>query len=391
MASLRVLLLALLALRGGAFEVPRGPPTDTPSALSAKSVRTSGRDAVSHGGGAWSGSVFEQGEALKGAFSPTKFYLSCRQVWLAWNHHWTQISAHSAYVVAVARRSGLQLWAGRGILAALLVRFRLTAFTSEVGESLRPLIASWYVRAAYAVSWSYVSVDVLLRVGDSFALRGRTWHLLRTLLYFSIFHTVATMLLPAFLIHSAVHHSSHLLKLLSARHAAAVSAAAERLPLWWAPRLWWVPTVVGLALIPLMPLLDEPFEHLLDSCFASAGRAMRSLAVYRAREAPPRVSDYGAATDGAELGDMPSLYDAPPPHVLQSSPVNREEPELIRAKGRGEPAYERPSMVGTPPAGIQPVEHGLGKNELVPTCTAAASESEPDPREPEGSRGAAQP
>ena len=68
------------------------------------------------------------------------------------------------------------------------------------------------------------------------ALSPTTRYLLRTLLYFSSFHTVATMLLPAFLIHSAVHHSSHLLKLLSARHAAAASAAAERLPLWWAPR-----------------------------------------------------------------------------------------------------------------------------------------------------------
>ena len=111
------------------------------------------------------------------------------------------------------------MWAGRGVLAQLLLRFRLAAFTSEVGESFRPLVALWKVRAAYAISWSYVSIDVILRTCDELALRGRTWRVLRTLVFFSAFHTIATMLLPAFLIHAAVHHSARALHHLSARLA----------------------------------------------------------------------------------------------------------------------------------------------------------------------------
>ena len=47
-----------------------------------------------------------------------------------------------------------------------------------------------------------VSLDVALRTGDEIAIRGRTWRVLRTLLFFSVFHSVATMLLPAVLIHA---------------------------------------------------------------------------------------------------------------------------------------------------------------------------------------------
>ena len=183
----------------------------------------------------------------------------------AWDHHWSKIETHSAYFTAVATRAGQHIWSGRTVLAALLVRFRLTAFTSEVGESFRPLVASWQVSATYAVSWAYVSIDIILRTLDEYALRGRTWRVMRTLLFFSIFHTVATMLIPAIIIHEAVHRADQLLHAAARRVAATASAHATQGAL---SRLWWAPSLVGLSLIPLMPLFDEPIEHLLEDVFA---------------------------------------------------------------------------------------------------------------------------
>lgn len=36
----------------------------------------------------------------------------------------------------------------------------MSAYTSEMGEALRPLTKPWVVRGAYAVSWTYIIVDV---------------------------------------------------------------------------------------------------------------------------------------------------------------------------------------------------------------------------------------
>ena len=235
MWPVHAVLLACLLARCGALSIPdipipadvrTGHPDDVDLAdstyvqtLSAACIQNSRRDALSLGGGAWSGSVLEQGTALALHFDGIDRALKKprtlsglqrvrREINWAWDHHWGQITLHSAYVAAVSRRTGQRLWAGRSVVAALLVKFRLTAFTSEVGESLRPLVAAGYVSAAYAVSWLYVSLDVVLRAGDEYAFRGRTWRVVRTLLFFGIFHSVATMLLPAMIIHAAVHRVS---------------------------------------------------------------------------------------------------------------------------------------------------------------------------------------
>ena len=258
-----------------------------------------------------------------------------RQVKYAWAHHWQQIEIHRAYVMAVARRSGYALWAGRGLLAVMLVRFRLTAFTSEVGESLRPLIAAWQVGLAYAVSWLYVSLDVLLRCVDEYALRGRTWRVVRTLLFFGVFHSVATMLLPAVMIHAAVHRSDQLLQLLARRVAREPSRWPRAVRV--LPTLWWVPTLVGLTLIPLCPLFDEPIEKVLKGAFHATWPLPK--AVERRKK-----SDYEIATSSSEQHPA----DAPHPPQLYPPPRNHEEPELVRAKGRGEPTYSPEGGIDAP-------------------------------------------
>ena len=71
------------------------------------------------------------------------------------------------------------------------------------------------------------------------------------MLYSSIFHTVATMLIPAVAIHEAVHLAMVLLK------RAAASPSVQL----------WVPTMVGLSLIPALPIVDEPLHHALKRLF----------------------------------------------------------------------------------------------------------------------------
>ena len=314
-----------------------------------------------------------------------------RKVVRSFRHHLSAAEGHIVYVEQIAKRTGMRLWSGHGVVADLLLRFRLTAFTSEVGESLRPLIFLWQVRATYAVSWLYVFLDVVLRAGDEASLRGwyvstngrtrarchtllpahgcsllvrafavccplylavlpcclhlRTWRVVRTLLFFSIFHSIATMALPALIIHTAVHQSQRALRM--------VPGDAP----WLTHLRQWGPTIVGLALIPLMPIFDEPMEALLERVF------------HRVWPLPPNThlatrTDYEVAIEAEEeaaanrlppgKGESALRPPVPPPRE------SREEPELRRATGQGEPVYtdraQAPSSVACsppPPRGPQ--------------------------------------
>ena len=155
----------------------------------------------------------------------------------------------------------------RGPIGVMLARLRLTAFTSEVGESLRPVIPGWQVACAYGVSWLYVFIDVAVRGAEQWASApGDPARLTRLITYTSIFHTVATMLIPAVLIHAAVHGVQHLVRRYAVRRGLLALFAT------------WLPTFVGIALIPAMLLFDHPVEMLLDKLFA---------AVWPVRDEPP--------------------------------------------------------------------------------------------------------
>ena len=306
-------------------------------------------------------------------------------------HHASAAAEHSAYMGAIAARSGLTLWRSRDVVAALLVRGRLAFFTSELGESFRPMIALWQVQLAYAVSWMCVLLDVLLRTCDELALRGRTFRVLRTLLFFSIFHTIVTMLLPATFIHCAVHQAEVVLHRMlpvasptaaaaaapaagavaaafatdaagfaadaagaagfvvgptaaagaaSAASAAGVSAASAAVAAsidYRALVRTWTPSLVGLALVPLMPLLDEPCEKALAALF----HRLWPLPQKKTRR-PSALTDYEVSLErsgesvekGGEQGGTPL---PPPLHRSKPPPESHEEPELLRATGKGEP------------------------------------------------------
>eukprot|EP00322_Chrysochromulina_rotalis_P024078 CAMPEP_0115858036 /NCGR_PEP_ID=MMETSP0287-20121206/15887_1 /TAXON_ID=412157 /ORGANISM="Chrysochromulina rotalis, Strain UIO044" /LENGTH=355 /DNA_ID=CAMNT_0003312281 /DNA_START=70 /DNA_END=1137 /DNA_ORIENTATION=- len=263
-------------------------------------------------------------------------------------HHREAVALHSSYVAALAARNGLRLWRGRTLVAMWLVRLRLTAFTSEVGESLRPLVQPWKVKLAYVVSWTYVILDVLIRTADEMSLRGHSWRAVRTLLFFSTFHSIATMLLPAYCIHTAVHQAQ-----LAVAHFSARAAWLQRSELL---RVW-TPTALGLLLIPLMPLLDEPMEHLLESGFGFLWPLPRALS------SVDGLTDYHAATLAEEVASLQAAkrmqaleHDAfaqPRDGSLEEPPKflskHVEAPELERATGLGEPEYQYvpPGILGS--------------------------------------------
>ena len=116
----------------------------------------------------------------------------------------------------------------------LLSAQRYVAYTSDIGESFRPVAHPYLVRGAYCVSWAYLAGDVLfegykarLRAGDTRQqLAGQPrdagagagaavppLHDYKTVMaQRALFQSVASMGLPAFTIHSIVRYSGRAMK-----------------------------------------------------------------------------------------------------------------------------------------------------------------------------------
>ncbi|KAK4032886.1 mitochondrial 18 KDa protein-domain-containing protein [Parachaetomium inaequale] len=176
----------------------------------------------------------------------------------------------------------------------LLSAHRYVAYTSDIGESFRPVAHPWLVRGAYGVSWAYILGDV------SYEGYKAYWHNQRVLnprielttrqqqilgvaapaagdakddeklaapplpgvvapledyrtvmLQRGIFQSVASMGLPAFTIHSVVRYSGRAMK--------DVKNARVRT---------WGPIGLGLAVVPFLPaLFDKPVENAVEWAF----------------------------------------------------------------------------------------------------------------------------
>lgn len=168
----------------------------------------------------------------------------------------------------------------------LLSAHRYVAYTSDVGESFRPVAHPWLVRGAYGVSWAYILGDVSYEGYKSYLqnqrilnpkleLSTRQQQILgvdatkadapvaspgvvapledyRTvMLQRGIFQSVASMGLPAFTIHSVVRYSGQALK--------DVKNVRVRT---------WAPIGLGLAVVPFLPtLFDKPVENAVEWVF----------------------------------------------------------------------------------------------------------------------------
>ncbi|KAF1998759.1 hypothetical protein P154DRAFT_523803 [Amniculicola lignicola CBS 123094] len=206
------------------------------------------------------------------------------------------------------------------IRTIMMSAHRYVAYTSDIGESFRPVAHPWLVRSAYGVSWLYLTGDVahegykayirnqhvlhpelseeklkakedidnagnikgaLLRVGEfgktigdgvKGAMDGSVGggkglvpgHVPAIEDYRSvmaqraIFQGLASMGLPAFTIHSVVRYSGRALK--NAKNKTIRT---------------WAPIGLGLSIVPFLPFIfDEPVEKATEWIFHNAFRAI---------------------------------------------------------------------------------------------------------------------
>ncbi|SCU95701.1 LAME_0F13080g1_1 [Lachancea meyersii CBS 8951] len=157
---------------------------------------------------------------------------------------------------------------------------RYVAYTSDIGESFRPVFSPALVKFGYGISWAYILGDVsytawvaklkkegryttglkpwdevppvdpkLLESGELAKLPD--WKMVG--LERMIFQSVASMGLPAFTIHSAVKYSGVWFNKQFPKNAMLRT---------------WGPIGLGLSVVPALPFLfDKPMEHLLDQVF----------------------------------------------------------------------------------------------------------------------------
>lgn len=166
----------------------------------------------------------------------------------------------------------------------LLSAHRYVAYTSDIGESFRPVAHPYLVRGAYGISWIYILGDVSHEGYRAY------WHNQRILnpkleltsrqekvtglpsiavnppqpgtvppledwrtvmVQRGIFQSLASMGLPAFTIHSVVRYSGRAMK--------DVKNKVVRT---------WTPIGLGLAVVPFLPaLFDEPVETAVEWLF----------------------------------------------------------------------------------------------------------------------------
>lgn len=167
----------------------------------------------------------------------------------------------------------------------LMSAHRYVAYTSDIGESFRPIAHPWLVRSAYGISWAYIAGDVgyegykaywrnQTTLNPQLALSDKkakvtglqtvepvvdsqpgtvppleNWK--TVMAQRAIFQSVASMGLPAFTIHSVVRYSGRALK----------DAKNKTIRTWG-------PIGLGLAVVPFLPtFFDEPVENAVEWAF----------------------------------------------------------------------------------------------------------------------------
>mmetsp|Transcript_5077 Transcript_5077/g.10404 ORF Transcript_5077/g.10404 Transcript_5077/m.10404 type:complete len:221 (-) Transcript_5077:176-838(-) len=127
---------------------------------------------------------------------------------------------------------------------AIQAKARYMAYSSDVGEAARPLVAGPLVWATYAIAVSYVATDVTM-CGVKAKRAGKD--VVRAVSQAALFQSVASLAVPGLLIHQTVHTAQKI-------------CAARSYPLWMS-------TVAGLAVIPALPTIDHPIEQCIESSF----------------------------------------------------------------------------------------------------------------------------
>ncbi|PIG79399.1 hypothetical protein AARAC_007635 [Aspergillus arachidicola] len=219
----------------------------------------------------------------------------------------------------------------------LLSAHRYVAYTSDIGESFRPVAHPYLVRSAYAISWLYLIGDVahegykaylrnrrvLAPPGEAYkdakeltqeqvikgmatgnvggSLRSSTgesdslepWPTTRIPLIEdyrmvmakrAVFQSIASMGLPALTIHSVVKYSGRALK--------------NSKSVWFRT---WAPIGLGLSVVPFLPyIFDEPVDEAVEWSFRTAIRAYAGEDAVRSLP-PAKTTDPDANASTAAL------------------------------------------------------------------------------------------
>ncbi|KAI8924344.1 mitochondrial 18kDa protein, partial [Entophlyctis helioformis] len=127
---------------------------------------------------------------------------------------------------------------------------RYLAYTSDVGEAFRPVVPRSVVNAAYGISFAYVGADIIYEGYKSHHRGDSQTELARAVTQRTIFQGLASLLIPAISIHTAVDLTAKALR----------NSKPGMLRTWG-------PTTVGLLVIPAMPLVDHPVESAVEYAF----------------------------------------------------------------------------------------------------------------------------
>jgi len=133
-----------------------------------------------------------------------------------------------------------------GVMSILFQSVRYTAYTSDLGESFRPIIHPKLVTTTYCISWAYVIGDVAWEGWKAASRQKKNKsEVLGIVTERMIFQSLASMLIPMFIIHSTVDVGKKLFN----------KTRFQR----------WGPTFLGLSLLPFLPfVVDPPVEHGLE-------------------------------------------------------------------------------------------------------------------------------
>lgn len=156
---------------------------------------------------------------------------------------------YAAYTSALARLKVILLRAKNFAVDSM----RYVAYSSDIGESMRPILNPMTVNLTYGIAITYVLADAGMEVKRKHHLGYDSDVLVGTAAHRLTFHAAVSLALPAVIIHTAVHQTHKWLE----------HPVFETMP-----RVHrYGPTAVGLAIIPFLPILDHPAEYLLDAAF----------------------------------------------------------------------------------------------------------------------------
>lgn len=143
-----------------------------------------------------------------------------------------------------------------GYSASFARVFRYLAFTSDFGEALRPVVSKTIVNGSYAVAIGYCFADVgweayKLKQRNYVTEKGEPMSMTQCIVERSAFQAIASMAVPTLVIHTSVDIAKKVTKKIGRFTK-------------------WGPSVVGLSIIPLLPMyLDAPvgkLDLLVTSC-----------------------------------------------------------------------------------------------------------------------------